>query len=74
MNLNVKTFGLTCELVWGFGVFALTWWVIFFDGASYAPTFLGQIYRGYPRRQPDRFGLGTCRWICRGDNLRMVIQ
>jgi hypothetical protein len=47
MKLDVKAFGLTCGLVWGFGVFALTWWVIFFDGASDTPTFLGHLYRGY---------------------------
>lgn len=47
MKLDVKAFGITCGLEWGFGVFTLTWWVIFFDGASVAPTVLGQLYRGY---------------------------
>jgi hypothetical protein len=47
MKLDVKAFGITCGLVWGFGVFALTWWVMFFDGASDAPTVLGRLYRGY---------------------------
>ncbi len=47
MKFNVTAFGLTCGLVWGFGVFALTWWIMFFDGASNDPTFLGQLYRGY---------------------------
>jgi hypothetical protein len=47
MKLDIKAFGLTCGLVWGFGLFALTWWVIFFDGASDTPTFIGHLYRGY---------------------------
>lgn len=47
MKLNVKAFGITSGLVWGFGLFALTWWVIFFDGSSEAPTSLGRLYRGY---------------------------
>jgi hypothetical protein len=47
MKLNVWAFALTCCLVWGFGVFALTWWIIAFDGASTGPTLLGKIYLGY---------------------------
>ena len=47
MKLNVKAFSLAAALVWGFGVFLLTWWIIAFDGPSADPTFLGQIYRGY---------------------------
>ena len=47
MKLNVKAFALTCALVWGFGLFALTWWIIAFDGASGDPTLIGRLYRGY---------------------------
>jgi len=47
MKLNVKAFGLTCGLVWGLGLFALTWWIIAFDGATAEVTFIGRIYRGY---------------------------
>lgn len=47
MKLHVKAFGLTCGLVWGFGLFFLTWWVIFLDGASTTPNFIGHLYRGY---------------------------
>lgn len=47
MKLDVKAFGLTCGLVWGFGLLALTWWVILFEGPSDAPTILGHVYRGY---------------------------
>ena len=47
MRLNVKAFALTCGLLWGFGLFLLTWWVIALDGASGEVPFLGRIYRGY---------------------------
>lgn len=47
MRLNVKAFALTCGLVWGLGLFVLTWWVIAFDGATGEVTLLGRIYRGY---------------------------
>jgi len=47
MRLNVKAFALTCALVWCFGLFALTWWIIAFDGASGERTLIGQLYRGY---------------------------
>ena len=48
MRLNVKSFALTCGLVWGFGVMAFTWWRILFEGRSDKDdTLLGHIYRGY---------------------------
>ena len=47
MKLNVKAFALTCGLVFGFGLFFLTWWVIAFDGATGEVTWIGRIYRGY---------------------------
>ena len=47
MKLNVKAFGLTCGLFWGLGLFALTWWIIAFDGATGQRTLIGQLYRGY---------------------------
>ena len=47
MKLNIKAFGLTCGLVWGFGLFLLTWWIILFHGASGDQTFIGRIYFGY---------------------------
>jgi hypothetical protein len=47
MKLNTKAFALTCGLIWGFGLFALTWWIIAFDGASGERTLIGQLYRGY---------------------------
>jgi hypothetical protein len=47
MKLNVKAFALTCGLVWGLGLFALTWWIIAFDGPTRAVPLIGQVYRGY---------------------------
>jgi len=47
VQLNVKSFGLACGLLWGVGLFLMTWWVIAFDGAIEGPTFIGRIYRGY---------------------------
>jgi hypothetical protein len=47
MKLNVKAFALTCGLLWGLGFFALTWWIIAFDGPTGDMTFIGRIYRGY---------------------------
>jgi hypothetical protein len=47
MRLNVKAFALTCGLIWGFGLFFLTWWIIAFEGATKEVTFIGLVYRGY---------------------------
>ena len=47
MKLNVKAFALTCGLVWGLGLFLLTWWIIAIEGATDGRTFIGMVYRGY---------------------------
>lgn len=47
MKLNVLSFALACGIIWGLGLFILTWWVIAFDGATGEPTLVGLIYRGY---------------------------
>jgi hypothetical protein len=47
MKLNVKAFGLACGLIWGLGLFFLTWWVIAFEGATQQITMIGHLYRGY---------------------------
>lgn len=50
MKLNVKAFALTCGLIWGLGLFCITWWIIFFEGQAppeAGPPFLGLVYRGY---------------------------
>ena len=47
MRLNIKAFALTCGLLWGFGLFFITWWMIAFDGATGEATLIGKVYRGY---------------------------
>ena len=47
MKLNVKAFALTSGLLWGFGLFSLTWWIMLFDGQTRERTWLGRLYRGY---------------------------
>ncbi len=47
MKLNVFAFGLTCGLIWGIGLFVLTWWIMAFDGATGEVTMIGRIYRGF---------------------------
>ena len=47
MKIDVKAFALACGIIWGLGLFALTWWIIAFDGATYEVTLIGRLYRGY---------------------------
>ena len=47
MQLNVKAFTLTFGVLWGVGLFFLTWWIILLEGASGDPTFIGRFYIGY---------------------------
>ena len=47
MKLNVRAFALSCGLVWGIGLFLMTWWIIAFDGATGEITLIGRLYRGY---------------------------
>lgn len=47
MRLNVKSFALSNGLVWGIGLFLLTWWIIAFEGITGEPTLIGRLYRGY---------------------------
>ncbi len=47
MKLDVKAMAITLGLIWGVTLFGMTWWVIAFEGATFEPTPLGRIYRGY---------------------------
>ena len=47
MKLNIKAFALTCGVVWGVGLFLLTWWIIAFGGATGESTLIGRVYLGY---------------------------
>lgn len=47
MRLNVKAFAVASGIIWGVGLFALTWWIMAFDGATHEVTLIGRLYRGY---------------------------
>ena len=47
MKLNVLALGLAFGLIWGLGLFLLTWWIILFDGQTGETTIIGLVYRGY---------------------------
>lgn len=47
MKINVQAFALTCGIVWGAGLFLITWWIIAFGGVIDEPAFIGRIYLGY---------------------------
>ena len=47
MELNVKAFAITVGLIWGVGLFFLTWWMIVTGGVSDEPTLIGRVYLGY---------------------------
>ncbi len=59
MKLNVKAFALACGLVFGFGLFFLTWWIIAFEGSTGEATFVGRVYRGYTI-SPGGSVIGLC--------------
>jgi hypothetical protein len=46
-KLDPGAVGLTSGVLWGLGLFSLTWWIIAFEGASKKPTGMGKLYRGY---------------------------
>jgi len=43
-QLNVKAFALTGGILWGLGVFIMTWWVMMFTGNTGDPTIIGKMY------------------------------
>jgi len=45
MKLNVKAFALASGLIWGFGVFFLTWWLIMREGNP-EPCLINRMYPG----------------------------
>jgi len=47
VRLNVKALALASGLVWGLGLFFLTWWMIAFDGVTREPMLIGHVYRGF---------------------------
>jgi hypothetical protein len=47
MRLDIKAFALTCGLIWGIGLFLMTWWIIALEGSTGEVPFIGRIYLGY---------------------------
>ena len=47
MKLDVKAFALACGILWGLGLFFLTWWIIAFEGSTGDKCFISLFYRGY---------------------------
>jgi hypothetical protein len=47
MKLNIKATTLTFAIIWGVGLFLLTWWMILMDGPSTDPNLISKVYRGY---------------------------
>ena len=47
MQLNIKALGLAFGIVWGVGLFALTWWIILLNGSTGEVPFIRQVYRGF---------------------------
>jgi hypothetical protein len=47
MRLKIWSFALACGILWGLGLFFLTWWAILWDGATGEATLIGRFYRGY---------------------------
>ena len=47
MKLNVKAVALSSGLIWGLGLFFMTWWIIAFEGQTGEQTIIGMVYRGY---------------------------
>jgi hypothetical protein len=47
MKLNVKAMSLALGIIWGLGLFLLTWWIILFEGTNSGQNILTHIYRGY---------------------------
>jgi hypothetical protein len=47
MKINIKAFAIASGLWWGFGLFALTWWLIWRHGATDGATIIGSVYPGY---------------------------
>ncbi|MDH3700049.1 MAG: bacteriophage holin [Alphaproteobacteria bacterium] len=47
MTLNVRAFAIASAIIWGVGVFILTWWLIVLGDVAAAPTLLERAYVGY---------------------------
>lgn len=46
MKLNIRTFALACGILWGLGIFFLTWWLIILENDP-SGSLLNRMYPGY---------------------------
>jgi hypothetical protein len=47
MKLSLKAFAVTSAILWGLGLFLITWWLIIIEGSTGGTTFIGRVYLGY---------------------------
>ena len=47
MRLNITALALASGLLWGVGLFLITWWIIAVEGTSDQVTFIGKAFQGY---------------------------
>jgi len=47
MKFDIKSFALTAGVFWGFGLFLITWWLIFLEGAGGDAGMIARLYPGY---------------------------
>ncbi len=47
MKIKVKAFALAFGILWGTGLFLMTWWIIALEGSSWDPTLIGRVYPGF---------------------------
>lgn len=58
-KLDVRACALACAVIWGLALFLMTWWLIYFDGATGEATIIGRLYRGYTI-SPSGSVIGFC--------------
>jgi hypothetical protein len=47
MKLSVKSFALSCGIIWGLGILFITYWLLIFGATGTTIEKLGKIYLGY---------------------------
>ena len=47
MKLNVRAFAFTCAIIWGLGLFLITWWLILLEGTPADRFLLCRVYYGF---------------------------
>ena len=69
MKLHVKPFATACGILWGIGMFFVSWWIWIFEGKKKETPLLSNVYRGYktgPMGSLIGFGWGLIDGIIGG--------